>query len=1506
MNGFGQRMSIGDPKLPVLKQLIEIPLNAQVEINIINQDYTDYYLADFGIINRLFPTQAPVSKDEEAVTEFVLNQSTYQIDDFIANQLVFAKELGMMRGVKLARLEVSPLQYNPVQNKIRIYHSMEFAVTFVGGNTSATKEMKSKYFSPYFESTYKLLSNYKSIESDELIMDEPVTYIIVSDPMFQAALQPFIQWKTQKGFYVIEAYTDDPAVGTTTTSIQSYLQGIYNSPPAGYNPQSFVLFVGDVAQIPTFNGTAGSHVTDLYYCEYTGDLFPECYYGRFSATNLTELQPQIDKTLEYEQYLMPDPSFLDEVVMVAGADASHSSTWGNGQINYGTINYFNLAHGLTSHTYLQPEPGGANYSQSIRDDVSNGVSYANYTAHCSPSGWGDPSFVMSHIPALTNDHKYPLMIGNCCSSVEFQTDCFGEEILRAANKGALGYIGGSNSTYWDEDFWWGVGFEAISAHPTYNPANLGAYDRTFHDNGEILNEWFVTQGQMPAAGNLAITQSGSSSETYYWEIYHLMGDPSLMVYFSQPPVTTAVYDPLMPLSSTSFIVNTDPYAYVSITKDGVLYGAAIADATGLATVSLDPITVPGNADVVVTRQNGQPYIGTVLVASPSGPYVLLDDFQIDDAAGNNNGQIDYGENILLDVTLENVGSSAANNVSVILSTTDTYVTITDDTQAWPSIPSNATSSQIGAFAFTVADDVPDQHMVAFDLTITGTTDDTWNSTINVTINAPLLEAGNMTIDDMTGGNGNGRLDPGETVDLYIETLNNGNSNSPFAATTLTSTNQYVTVISGAYDLGIINAASSSDAIFSISIDPTAPIGEVVDLYYDLTAGAYPLNNMFYQSVGLILEDWETGDFSRFYWGFDGDADWAIDQSDPYEGIYCAKSGAIGDNSTTSLSLQVDVASAGDISFFRKVSSESGYDYLKFYIDGSMKEQWSGTVAWGEVIYAVTPGIHKFTWTYEKDANTVGGSDCGWIDYIIFPPLGAEIPTMTISTDSIDFENVFMGDAYTKTFTITNSGTGPLTGDMTTPGTVFSVGGTDGKNTYTYSVMPGITKEFFVTFAPAAIQNYSGLMTITNNTGVGDETIFLNGSGISGLMPPYSQDFEEAGNWPYAWSNIASNDDFDWTINQGGTPSSSTGPSGDHTTGNGWYIYTESSSPYYPAYLAIVELPVFDFTNFSGVEIRFWYHMYGTAMGSLHLDAFVDGVWIDDVMTTLSGNAGNTWNENIVDFSAYAGKIVKLRFRGITGTSYTSDMAIDDFSVIATGAPAIAIDMKAFMEGPYNGTGMNTVLNSNGDIPLAQPFNTAPWNYTGLETVTSVPNADIVDWVLIELRETAGGASTATSSTMIGQQAVFVKSDGSIVDLDGTSDPQFSLSVTDDIYMVIWHRCHLGIMSANALTQTGGVYTYDFSSGLGQVYGSITAHKDLGGGVYGMIGGDGNSDGQVGTPDKVDIWSVQVGNSGYLMSDFDMDGNVGNQDKVDIWMPNAGSGGQVPDILTYTGYKCMVP
>ena len=142
--------------------------------------------------------------------------------------------------------------------------------------------------------------------------------------------------------------------------------------------------------------------------------------------------------------------------MIAGVDAGMAPTYGNGQINYGTDYYFNEDHGIFSHTYLYPASDSPSAAASIIQDYNDGVGFANYTAHCSSAGWADPSFTTSDVPGLTNEHEYNLMIGNCCTSTAFDAESFGDAVLRAENSGAVGYIGGTNSTYWNEDYWWGL------------------------------------------------------------------------------------------------------------------------------------------------------------------------------------------------------------------------------------------------------------------------------------------------------------------------------------------------------------------------------------------------------------------------------------------------------------------------------------------------------------------------------------------------------------------------------------------------------------------------------------------------------------------------------------------------------------------------------------------------------------------------------------------------------------------------------------------------------------------------------------------------------------------------------------------------------------------------------------------------------------------------------------------------------------------------------------------
>ncbi|MEZ5198254.1 MAG: hypothetical protein R2764_18255 [Bacteroidales bacterium] len=236
--------------------------------------------------------------------------------------------------------------------------------------------------------------------------------------------------------------------------------------------------------------------------------------------------------------------------------------------------------------------------------------------------------------------------------------------------------------------------------------------------------------------------------------------------------------------------------------------------------------------------------------------------------------------------------------------------------------------------------------------------------------------------------------------------------------------------------------------------------------------------------------------------------------------------------------------------------------------------------------------------------------------------------------------------------------------------------------------------------------------------------------------------------------------------------------------------------------------------------------------------------------------------------------------------------LDFFGLIPEPAPPTQIEIIALLEGPFFASEMTSNLNLFGYIPYDQPYDQEPWNYNGGENVLVIPNANIVDWVLVELRETTGDASTAGSETMIERKAGFILKNGSIVETDGYSPLGFEAEATENIYAVVHHRNHACIMSANPLPYSEGTYFYDFTVSADQAIGGIGGQKELESGIWGMMAGDANNDGEINNIDKDDFWFLQYGNSGYLKSDFDMNGQVDGTDNAIKWLNNAGKSSKV--------------
>jgi PKD repeat protein len=224
------------------------------------------------------------------------------------------------------------------------------------------------------------------------------------------------------------------------------------------------------------------------------------------------------------------------------------------------------------------------------------------------------------------------------------------------------------------------------------------------------------------------------------------------------------------------------------------------------------------------------------------------------------------------------------------------------------------------------------------------------------------------------------------------------------------------------------------------------------------------------------------------------------------------------------------------------------------------------------------------------------------------------------------------------------------------------------------------------------------------------------------------------------------------------------------------------------------------------------------------------------------------------------------------------------------SPAFDLNLKVYLEGPFNGTDMSSNLTGLPDFPLTQPYNAAPWNYNETESVASIP-ANVIDWVLVELRD-ATSAATATVATRIARKSAFLLKNGSVVDVNGTSLLHFTNTLSNQLFVAVYHRNHISVISANALVKVGGVYTYDFTTAANQVHGSILGHKELTTGKWGMFAGDTDGNGATGNSDKL-TWSNRAGDKKYHGGDMNLDTQINNIDKDNYWYPNLGKGSQVP-------------
>ena len=972
----------GQPSLPALARIIEVPGNDPPSVSILSIQSNLVDLSSYGNA-KIFPRQPSGTKSESAEEPFAYDSAAYTIDSLAGRETVISERLGVMHGAILARLSLNPLRYNPVKNLLQVVTHIKVEITYK--ESAVPLYQKSKFVSSAFNG-FMQAGGMTLKSASPLPAYHPMKYVILTDTMFRKALQPFINWKTEEGFKVVVLFKGLDGVGTSVASMKTALTNLYTSATPDNPAPSYLLIVGDNEQIAAPYSNRYGHVTDLYYAQYDGgdDYFPDLFYGRFSAIDSITLANQVEKTIEYEKYLFPDPSFLDSAVLISTGDDGHGDTWGNGQINYAATIYFNPTNAISSHSYLYPSSGGAR--NNIIANLNSGCGFVNYTGHGYPEYWESPYLAVSDINAMTNAHKYPLVVSNGCVTNYFiDPVCFGEALLRGKDKGAIGHIGCTDDSYWDEDYYWAVGTGPIIANPTYEQTKLGAFDRTFHSHGEPRTEWYPAQGQMTFAGNLAVEESGSSRAQYYWEIYHLLGDPSLMVYYGIPKGMSISYQAQLPAGATQFIIKTEPDSYAGLSLRDSLLAASACDSTGVITLQFGSLKAGDTLKLVITKQNRKPVISTIPVYASYEPYVQYRNFSIASEDLNVNGLADYGETLGINIQLSNEGNSPASDLELSISSTDPWVKLIDTLSTCKYIGPQSQCVVTGACRLKISDLVPDQYKIPFVLTVRDKKGNSWESRFFIVANAPSLSFGNHLLSDSSGGNGNGWPEPGEDLVIRVPVINDGHSPVGNLAVIIEGKGTYTDISDSVCLLPNLLPGSSATAIFKVHVNDTLTEGQDISCMVKIDTLTFHLKKILAMAAGAITEDFETDNIQRLPWSFAGAANWYISSATPLAGNYSARSGDIGDSQYSDLSLQLFVTESGHVQFDYNTSSEQYYDFLHFYIDGQERLKVSGQGTVSHFNDTISPGWHKILWRYQKDDNTSVGKDCAWIDNLVFPP-----------------------------------------------------------------------------------------------------------------------------------------------------------------------------------------------------------------------------------------------------------------------------------------------------------------------------------------------------------------------------------------------------------------------------------------------------------------------------------------------------------------------------------------
>jgi Peptidase family C25/Propeptide_C25/Dockerin type I domain/Peptidase family C25, C terminal ig-like domain len=575
----------GEPELPRLCRSIIIPDDAAMEINVVASEYTDIHGMQVipskgNLLRNVNPDDVPYTFGE-----------TYNNNAFYPGELAAIRDPFIIRDYRGTVIELNAFQYNPVTQTLRVFTSVTVEVANVGYGQINVKQATDH---SRIVSDFKLFYdhhfiNYAQFESLKYTpVEETGDMLIITYDAFNATMQPFVDWKMQKG--IKTTMVNVSTIGNNAAAIDSYIQTFYDDPNTNLG---FVLLVGDGDEVTPHYANGDS---DVEYTKVVGtDDYPDIIIGRFSAELISQVQTQVDRTLTYEKNPVPGDWFHKATGVASNEGAGNGHYGEADNVHMGYIRDDFLA-GPYTHVDEIYQPSAT--SAMVTTALNEGRSYVNYCGHGSTTAWTTTGYNNSNVNSLTNDNMLPVIVSVSCVTGDFNGNtCFAEAWMRATN--------GSNPT--GAIAVWTATINQSWAPPMY--AQDEAVDL-------LMAETRTTFGGICLNGGAwMIQESGDIAMSDTWVIF---GDPSLQCRTDVPAAMTVNYVPAVFFNVPTYDVEVvgEEGALCALYSNGVLYGSGYTDAGGMATITMDQALPIGEAvTLTVTAYNKEMFEGTVQTTS---------------------------------------------------------------------------------------------------------------------------------------------------------------------------------------------------------------------------------------------------------------------------------------------------------------------------------------------------------------------------------------------------------------------------------------------------------------------------------------------------------------------------------------------------------------------------------------------------------------------------------------------------------------------------------------------------------------------------------------------------------------------------------------------------------------------------------------------------------------------------------------------------------------------------